>query len=166
MSRSSKLAPRQQPYWLLSIDPAKAAGWALFEDGKLLRWGAADGSTWRTLNASLAEVAKLVTTFSNCVKKCCIEEAYPTWGKQSFRGTCTLGRRRGLAQAAAESAGFDDFSFVMPSEWQGPMGWRKGQDSKEWSLELCRSRYGIVGITHDVSDAILLGQHMLDSYLV
>lgn len=156
----------QPPFWLLSIDPAKEAGWCLFEMGKPLRWGTADGSTWKGLVKELYEVQGLLhrtaTSFES--RECVIEDGFFQYGKQTFKGTLTLGRRRGLAQAAAESVGIDKFTYIAPSTWQNGLGWRRGIDTKTWSLSYVKARYGLDNISHDTADAIALGAYHLDSY--
>jgi Holliday junction resolvasome RuvABC endonuclease subunit len=159
---AKKQATLQQPFFLLSIDPAKAAGFAFFIAGRLTEYGEADGSRWKTLHEKLQPLERFKTD-DWLLAECVIEEAFPTFGRQNFKSTCTLGRRRGLAQAAAESIGIDKFSFVQPSTWQNALGWRRGQDTKVWSLGLVKTRYGVDNISDDTSDAINLGQWFLDS---
>lgn len=158
----SKHKPPKPPFFLLSIDPAKAAGFAFFIAGRLTEYGEVDGSSWKTLSEKLKPLERFKTD-DWPQAECVIEEAFPTYGKQNFKGICTLGRRRGLAQAAAESIDINTFSFVQPNIWQLALGWRRGQDTKVWSKALVKTRYGVDNISDDVADAINLGQWYLDS---
>ena len=159
---------RQPPYFLLSIDPAAAAGWCLFAGGKPRLWGAVDGSTWRSLNAALQGAAAFMQEISlynpEVKRECVIEDGFFQYGKQTFKGTLTLGRRRGLAQAAAESVGIDKFTFIGPSTWQNGLGWTRGQDTKVWSKAYVESRWQLGEMSHDVADAVALGSYFLDTY--
>lgn len=152
-------ASRQPPDKLLSIDPAKDAGWAFFQAGKPVAWGAVDGSTWKSLNAALQPIASLAAG-----GELVCEDGFFQYGKMTFKGTLTLGRRRGLAQAAAESIGIDKFTFIVPSTWQNGLGWRKGIDTKVWSLNRAKACWGITDISHDTADALNLGAYFIDSY--
>ncbi len=167
MSKAKPKAPPIRPYSLLAIDPAAAAGWALFINGNVSCWGAANGATWRSFSNTLdhAGVRQYITETPNDMRECVIEDGFPTWGSnQSFKGTMTLGRRRGIAQSAAESMGFDKFTYISPSTWQNALGWRRGQDTKEWSLAYVKTRYGISDISHDTSDALALGTYYLGTF--
>ncbi len=172
MSSRRAKAPRQQPIWLLSIDPAAAAGWCLFKDGKPRCWGEADGTTWRGLVTSMRPVRDaMFGDFSNGpsdgvlgTRECVIEDGFFQYGKMTFKGTLTLGRRRGLAQAAGEDAGIDKFTFIGPSTWQNGLGWTRGQDTKVWSKAYVESRWQLGEMTHDVADAVALGSYFIDNY--
>jgi hypothetical protein len=56
------------------------------------------------------------------------------------------------------------FTYIVPSTWQNGLGWRKGQDTKEWSVAYVKQRWGIDDITHDVADSIALGSYYIDNY--
>jgi hypothetical protein len=152
----------QPPVWLLSLDPAAAAGYCLFHESKPHAWGAADGSSWSTLITQLGLVQTCIASGGKV--EGVIEEGFFQFGKQTFKGALTLGRRRGLAQAAAEWCGVHKFTYIVPSTWQNGLGWRKGQDTKEWSVAYVKQRWGIDDITHDVADSIALGSYYIDNY--
>lgn len=167
MSSKRAKAPRQPPVWLLSIDPAAAAGWCLFYEGTPKLWGAADGSTWKGLMNELYPVQTLLhasTLTPIKTRECVIEDGFFQYGKQTFKGTLTLGRRRGLAQAAGEAVGIDKFTFIGPSTWQNGLGWTRGQDTKVWSKAYVKSRWQLDEASHDVCDAIALGTYFIDNY--
>ena len=157
---------RQPPVWLLSIDPAAAAGWCLFKDGKPICWGEADGATYKGLIRGLRPARDLLYPIAGDGKdrECVIEDGFFQYGKQTFKGTLTLGRRRGLAQAAAESHDIDKFTFIGPSTWQNGLGWTRGQDTKVWSKAYVESRWQLGEMSHDVADAVALGSYFLDTY--
>lgn len=159
-----KTPPRQPPVWLLSIDPAAAAGWCLFYEGKPNLWGEADGTKWRTLKDSLVQAHARMWSSGDTKKECVIEDGFFQYGKMTFKGTLTLGRRRGLAQAAGEAVGIDKFTFIGPSTWQNGLGWTRGQDTKVWSKAFVESRWQLGELSHDVADAVALGTYYLDNY--
>ncbi len=156
--------PRQPPIWLLSIDPAAAAGWCLFKEGKPHSWGTADGSTWTGLMASMEAQWLPQILATTDARECVIEDGFFQYGKMTFKGTLTLGRRRGLAQAAAEAHGIDKFTFIGPSTWQNGLGWTRGQDTKVWSKAYVESRWQLGEMSHDVADAVALGSYFIDNY--
>ncbi len=149
---------------ILAIDPAKAAGWALFVDRKLVCYGAADGSMWHTLIAAMKGVTGWLIGRDSTA--CVIEDGFYS-GPRNFRGVLTLGRRRGLAQAAAEFYGFRKFEFIGPQNRDGQVGWQtglgyvRGGDSKAFSLGFAKAHYGLEHISHDVADAICIGHYYL-----
>lgn len=167
MAKKAKVS--QPPFYLLSLDPAADAGYCLFKAGKPFLWGPMDGTTWKSMYTALLDAHNYIAeTYRDPSKtaECVIEEGFFQYGKSTFKGALTLGRRRGLAQAAAEAIGLEKFTFHVPSTWQNGLGWRKesGMSTKEWSLALVKERWGITGITHDVADAIALGTYHLDNY--
>jgi len=93
-----------------------------------------------------------------------LEDGFFQYGKQTFKGTLTLGRRRGLAQAAGEWCGIDKFTFIGPSTWQHGLGWTRGQDTKVWSLNYVKTRYGLDINSHDTADSLALGTYFIDNY--
>ncbi len=150
---------------VLAIDPAKAAGFALFVDGALTGYGPADGSTWKTLVKALFPYLTPEPHYPGQML-CVIEDGFYS-GPRNFKGVLTLGRRRGLAQAAAEYYGFHKFEFIGPQKRDGVMGWqdglgyKRGGDSKAFSLAFVKEKYGVEGISHDVADAICIGHYYL-----
>ncbi len=150
--------PRQQPDFLLSIDPAEAAGWALFENGKLVKYGAARGAHFHTF---LEDIMKHISPSTNFAAGTVLIEQ--GWLNRS-KGAITLSQRRGIAQSIGEFLGFRDVKYVGPSTWQNALGWRKGQDTKEWSLERAAMVYALKDITNDVADAVNLGSYYLGTF--
>lgn len=144
---------------VLAIDPAKAAGFALFVDGELRVYGAADGSMWRTLIEAMRTITPWVAVASSDMQ-CVIEDGFYS-GPRNFKAVMTLGRRRGLAQAAGEFYGFRKFEFVDPQKWQRALGYKRGGDSKAFSLAFVKAQYGVEAISDDVSDAICIGHYYL-----
>lgn len=162
---SKSPAASSKPTYILAIDPAKKAGMALlYDDGveaKLLRYGAVDGSAWVTLVALAREfMVGVPPELTHCV----IEDGILT-GFAKAKAVMTLGRRRGLAQAAAEACGITQFAHIVPNEWQGGLGYKRGGDSKKFSLDYVRDVYGVTGISDDVSDAVALGTYYLKKLL-
>jgi Holliday junction resolvasome RuvABC endonuclease subunit len=156
MARKKIVLPRI----ILAIDPAKAAGFALYVDRKLIHYGAVDGSTWRTMAPVFATaVADLPADFE---RVCVVEDGFIT-RPFNAKGVLTLGRRRGLAQAAAEAAGFEKFEYIGPSTWQNTLfGPLKGRDTKDLSMAYAAGM-GALGISHDEADAICLGAYYLQA---
>lgn len=159
----SSNTPAASTRFILSIDPAKKAGMALLSDDgtetKLLKYGAVDGSTWVTLVALAREfMVGIPPEKTHCV----IEDGILT-GRAKAKSVMTLGRRRGLAQAAAEACGITEFSHIIPNDWQGGLGYKRGGDPKKFSLEFARLVYGVEGQPDDVTDAIALGTFYIKS---
>ena len=158
MRKSSKPPTRL----LLSIDPAKKAGVALFLDGKLVGTRAADGSKWRPLYEAIKDLlASTISTPEN-TQKVVIEDGWLNkgWGA---KGALTLGRRRGIAQAAAEAAGFtEDPEFIGPSTWQCALfGKLAADESKRKALEYVAIRYNLTDVSEDEADAVCIGSYVL-----
>lgn len=163
---SSTPAALSHVHYILSIDPAKKAGMALLSDDgvetKLLRYGAVDGSTWVSLVALAREfMVGIPPEQTHCV----IEDGILT-GFAKAKAVMTLGRRRGLAQAAGEAVGIREFAHIVPNEWQGGLGYKRGGNPKKFSLDYVRDVYGVTGISDDVSDAVALGTYYLQKYVI
>jgi hypothetical protein len=152
----TKAKPRKRPRVILAFDPGEAAGVALIVDGELWGWGAANGSTWRSL---LMVARPLTEHFANIPvdeKVCVIEEGWVD-RLRSGKSSLTLARRRGLAQAVGEACGFERFELVPSSTWQnGLHGSIHGKDTKELALTFARERWGVCAPTHDCAEAICL----------
>lgn len=140
---------------VLGIDPGEHAGVALLVDGKLQWYRAANGSKFVTLRDAIREDL----TGAECV----IEDGW--LARIGAKGALTLGRRRGLAQAAAESWGVDArrVHFIHSSTWQntlfGSHKARGGQDTKDLSLQFVRDTYAVTPDSHDIADAICLAHY-------
>lgn len=160
MSRKRKPAPVYRA--VLGIDPAKSAGAALFVDGELVGYTPADGTTWKTLDAAIrAIITPAVASIPEAERLCVIEDGFLS-GFGNAKGTLTLGRRRGLAQAAAESNGFHNFVFAPVPRWLIDVhGSIYKKDTKELSLARAKEVYGVEGQTDDTTDAVLLGEWAL-----
>lgn len=148
-----------KPHIVLALDPAKAAGFALFVGGKLVSSGAADGSMWHTLIEAMKVITPFIVTQGND-SICLIEDAVYV-GPRNFKGMMTLGLRRGLCQAAAEYFGFRKFEFIGPNTWQHGLGYKRGGESKAFSAEYAAKHFGVQHVTHDESDAICIGHYYL-----
>jgi Holliday junction resolvasome RuvABC endonuclease subunit len=144
------------PNFLLAIDPGASAGWALFEEGKLTAYGTARGSMWRSFVQDMAP--KLKNWYQNGTA--IIEQGWTNRSKSAL----TLGQRRGLAQAAAEFFGFDQIEYIASSTWMnGLYGSIHGKDTKRLSTERVRTVHNLVDLTHDVCDAINIGEYFLQN---
>jgi hypothetical protein len=144
---------------VLGVDPAAAAGAALFVDGKLLGHCAFDGSTFWSSYDALEGLLKAATIADPVSLTCVIEEGYLSF--RSGKGALTLARRRGIAQSAAEALGFRDFVFIVPSNWQGALFGRMATGtSKLHSLARVKQNHQI-DVTADVADAI----NMVEAYM-
>jgi hypothetical protein len=151
--KASPRKPRKRPRVILAFDPGEAAGVALIADGELWGWGAANGSTWRGLLAVARPLAENFVDIPADEKVCVIEEGWV----DKRRGSHTLARRRGLAQAAAEACGFERFELVPSSTWQNALhDGIHGKDTKELALAFAREKWGVCADTHDIAEAICL----------
>lgn len=149
-----------KPRLVLAIDPAKAAGIAVFLDGQLAGYAEADGSSWTSMAPVIKGLVAAYADIPDNQRHCTIEEGFGL-GK----GAKTLDRRRGIAQASAESAGFHSFMYLYPSTWQnstfGPIG---GRDTKALSTAYVRDRFQVEGVSHDVADAISIGAYVVGEH--
>lgn len=144
------------PNFLLAIDPGAAAGWALFEEGKLTAYGTARGSMWRTLVQDMSP--KLKNWYQNGTAV--IEQGWLNRSKSAI----TLSQRRGLAQAAAEFFGFDKIEYIASSTWMnGLYGPIHDKDTKQLSTERVRTVHNLVDLSHDVCDAINIAEYFLQT---
>lgn len=146
---------KSTPNFLLAIDPGAAAGWALFEENKLVRHGRARGSMWRSFVQDMSP--HLQNWYENGTVV--IEQGWLNRSKSAI----TLSQRRGLAQAAAEFYGFSNVEYIASSTWMnGLYGSIHGKDTKQLSIERVRNVHGLVDISHDVCDAINIGDYWLE----
>lgn len=163
MSRKSSKR-RFPPRLVLAIDPAKKAGLALFLDGKLIATRAADGSKWAPLRDAISAMLVNVEFYGDVkdFKQVVIEDGW-ILGPWNSKGALTLGRRRGLAQGAAEACGFiEDPVMIGPSTWQCALFGKLAKDeSKLRALQFCHTTYGLDNITEDEADAVCLGHYAL-----
>jgi hypothetical protein len=149
------------PKYLLSVDPARFAGWAFFIGGKLKFYGEADGSQWHTFKDAMSGL----TLYSNDIAAhpvaeavCVIEQGWSNGSKSAM----TLAQRRGIAQAAAEAYGFRKFIFQHSSTWQNQLyGPLAGRNTKELAIDYAIKTWQVSNISHDVADAIAIGSHYL-----
>lgn len=146
------------PEYLLAIDPGAAAGWALFEKGKLQYWGQARGSMWHTFKEDLWPLDSNTATYAQGI--CIIEQGWLNRSKSAI----TLSQRRGLAQAAAEACGFRKFEFIASATWQnGIYGSIHGKDTKLLSLRRVQLVHKKIDLSHDICDAINIGDWYLEN---
>jgi hypothetical protein len=152
MSKRAPKAKKRQRV-ILAFDPGESAGVALIADGELWGWGPADGSTWRGLLASARPLAEHFVDVPADEKICIIEEGWVDGRK----GSHTLARRRGLAQAAAEACGFERFELVPSSTWQNQLhGSIRGRDTKALALDFAQQNWNVTAASHDIAEAICL----------
>ncbi len=157
---------RQAPRLLLVIDPAAAAGVALFVDGNLKAYAKADGSSWLTLAPVVSTLLHLhmPPLVPPSERLCAIEDGFISF--HSIKGSLTLGRRRGIAQAAAEAAGITNFTFVGASTWQSKIFGGRVEVTKVASIALAScviddSMLVSSHLTDDEADAICIGDYVL-----
>lgn len=146
---------------VLSIDPAKAAGAALFIDGKLTgNIEFAGDSFWTSYDAVEWLLHNSPNISDEATRVCIIEEqVIPGRGG---KGALTLGRRRGLVQAAAEAHGFNELVLIGASTWQNKLfgGRVETGETKNASIARVQTAHGIT-TGPDVADAINIGDYYL-----
>ncbi len=155
---------RQAPRLLLVIDPAAAAGVALYVNGQLQGCAKADGSKWLTLAPVVAAMMRPYVHLPAHEKLCAIEDGFISF--HSIKGSLTLGRRRGIAQAAAEAAGITNFTFVGASTWQSKIFGGRVEDTKVASIAhatciLDSAMIDSTSISDDEADAICIGAYVI-----
>jgi Holliday junction resolvasome RuvABC endonuclease subunit len=140
---------------VLVCDPAKAAGLAFIEGGRVSASAICDGSSFHTLSEKMRVVLTAAKSSVPLNQTLFLFEA--GWiGARSQKSALTLQLRRGLAVAAAEACGLFRFASVSPSTWQNSLfGSLKGRDTKQLSVAYAQS-LGLSPETDDEADAICI----------
>lgn len=162
MSKRGKLSAAA----VLAIDPAEYAGVAAVESDAVTYSAPAKGDRWVTLAPAVAAAVRSLSCHPDQIL-CVIEEGW--LARRSMKGTMTLARRRGIAQAAAEAAGIQAFEFISPSTWQHalfPKGWQAQEDttSKLWSVKFAQ-QYCPRVVDDNEADAICLAVYGFNQYI-
>lgn len=153
--RSAKQKPHPRPQLLLALDPAGAAGIALFAEGKLVAHAPCNGSSWLTFMQTLKP---LVEPY---LLKYPPEERHVVLERHQ-RVHTTLGERRGIAQAAAEACGFPTWTYVHAATWQSVIfNHKRPDDTKVAATDYVEAHYGFRPEIDDVADAICLGSYYI-----
>lgn len=160
---AAKKREKLRPRMTLAVDPGEQGGLALYVGEALVQTRATNGSSWRVMSADITEMCASYSFIPTEHRLCVIENGF---GRGI--GSKTLDRRRGIAQAAAESCGFVNYHLVYPATWQTSVwGGLKGRDTKELSLSHARERNPYVPIAdHNVADAVLIGAWAVDNLLI
>jgi Holliday junction resolvasome RuvABC endonuclease subunit len=146
---------RKAPRLLISGDAAAAAGLALFRDGKLVAHSPANGSSFITLRQIVDLMLTPHADIPSSERLAIIEDGFISF--HSVKGSLTLGRRRGLMQAAFEANGFATTDYVPAASWQSFIfGGKRVEDTKASSLARAETEFGLTGITDDVADALCM----------
>ncbi len=156
-----KGAPTRTPRLLLSLDPALAAGMALFIDGKLVAHAPADGSSFRSfLQVVAPHIKQYAEGIANDDRVVVMEQHWiPKFG---VNGSLTLGQRRGIAQSVGEAVGCTRWFYVPSSTWQSwAFGGKRVEDTKAASIERVTYKLHTSPATDDVADAINMGDYFL-----
>lgn len=162
MSRKSE-RPKTPPRLVLALDPAKAAGAAVFLDGKLVGYADADGSSWTSLVRALKPILAGYDDVPTNRRAVVLETGWAA--NRGAKSLHTLAVRRGLAMAAAEAFGFHSIEWVYPATWQNAMfGPLAGRDTKQLALGLAKELYGLEGVTDNVADAAVIGTWLVRQY--
>ena len=151
---------------ILSLDTStKSTGFAVFNDGKLIRYSSIDKSdkkdSYERMAAMVYDIMVLIEREAPDVVV--IEETVVPRNPQTQRMlTMILGAVFGVCI-------YNNFDYcsIRPTQWRKAVHAdehlpRKREELKAWSLDRVKSLYEIDNITDDVSDAILIGQAFLN----
>jgi hypothetical protein len=136
---------------VLSVDPAAKAGASVFLDGVLKGYKEFNGASFWTAYEALGDLLKGMPEDAEYL--CLTEEGFVG---APGAGSLTLGRRRGLIQAAAEALGIQQIMFISPSSWQPKiLGFVPKGQTKIASQAYVHAKYDI-SPGPDVSDSICI----------
>jgi len=153
----SKLPP---PKLVLVIDPAAAAGVALFAEGKLVAHSPAKGDSFRSLMQVVSPLVEpYLAKYPESERICLLEQHWMSF--RSVKGSLTLGQRRGIAQSAGEACGFNLWLYIGASTWQNGLFGGRVPDTKAAAVKYVQDKYGFTPATDDVADAIAIGNYYL-----
>jgi hypothetical protein len=155
-----KGTPIPTPRLLLAIDPAAAAGAALFVDGQLVSCTPADGTSF---TAMLQTVRPLLASYGHITERVVVLEQH--WMSfHSQKGSMTLGQRRGIAQSVGEALGCTRWFYVPSATWQShAFDGTKPEDTKSSSIRVANALWPHIQFpTDDCSDAALIGNYFIN----
>lgn len=150
--------------WVLSIDPGSHTGLSLFENGEFRNSLACSGESFLSIRDAMLELFGKLPVTEAASKQAVLECGFIG---PSRAGSLKLERRRGLAQAAAESLGFS-VAELFPVTWQSRTLRQLGDSkpgsgrirSAEWkrrALKMANSISPAAITSSDCADAICLG---------
>ena len=152
---------------ILSLDTStKASGYAIFDNGKLIRYSSIDLSNIKDTDARfrqmISELYKLIEY--ECPDSVVIEEMVVPRNPQTQRLlTMILGAVYGKCLNLGLS-----YTALRPTQWRKYVRNcdeklpRKREELKPWSIRKVNEIWGLRGIDDNVSDAILIGQAYLN----
>lgn len=152
---------------ILSLDTStKNTGYAVFNDGKLIRYSSIDKSdkkdSYERMAAMVYDIMVLIEREAPDVVV--IEETVVPRNPQTQRMLTMI---LGAVFCVCIQNNFD-YCSLRPTQWRKAARDkdeklpRKQEELKAWSLDRVKLLYGIDNITDDVSDAILIGQAFLN----
>lgn len=148
------------PNLLLSVDPGADGGWVLWVDGKIKSHGVMNGNNTQGMYRLIGGLSK--TTKSRPVLV--IEKQYINTDKKrgNIRTGMLLIERRARWQTIAELFAWD-VVFVNPRSWQSKIiKGVPGNNTKEKSMVVAQQIMNCEPPTHDVADAVCIGQYYLN----
>lgn len=149
------------PTLLISGDAAAAAGITLWYKGKLVAHSVANGASFKTLWQVVAPMIAPYKDIPSNERLALVEEGFA-------QGTGTLGRRRGLMQAAFEVGGFERMEFPLVSTWHSYIfGGKRPPDTKVASVKYAVEVLGLPPtITDDIADSACMAKYFFDERVV
>lgn len=152
MPKTAGRKSASKPRLVVTIDPAREAGVAVFVGGRYVASAPADGSTWVGLMRVLKPMLANYDYIPQVERLAVIEDGF---GKGI--GAKTLDRRRGLAQAACEACGIHNFEWISPATWICALFGSTKVDTKVESVKYVRAFLNVIPQDHNESDAIAMG---------
>ncbi len=161
-SDKKPLRKYQMPTLLISGDCGQNAGITLWLKGKCVAHSVANGSSFKALWQIVGPMIAPYKHVPNDERLGLVEEGFISFA--SVKGSLTLGRRRGLMQAAFEAGGFERIEYPLVATWQSHIfNHKRPPDTKEASMRYAIDVLGLPPtITDDVADAACMARYFLD----
>ncbi len=145
------------PELFVSVDPGGEGGWVAWVKGEIQNYGLMNGNNSQAIYRLIRGLNKPKWEGHPVLV---IEKQYMGRNsKMNVQASIKLVERRTRWQVIAELFGWD-IVFLAPASWQSKIIKRiPGNTTKERSMIAARQLLGDVEITHDVADAVCIGEY-------
>lgn len=168
MSRAASSKKKKPPNFVVAIDPGEHAGIAMIDnDGFLVFSTPAAGDKWTTLSARLCQLIKEHGIVPEQMQYALgvIEQGWLGKGR-GMKSGMTLSQRRGIAQAALESAGIQRIEYIHSSTWQNASyDTIHNKDTKEEAMKYVKEKFLHTPLTSDEAEAIVLAHYAYKEFI-
>ena len=152
---------------ILSLDTSsKITGYAIFNDGKLIRYSSIDKSNIKDSDERMKDMVKCLIALieREAPDVVVIEETFLSKNPQT---QCMLIMILGSVFGVCVYNNYNYYS-LRPTQWRKAVHGddeklpRKRDELKKWSINKVSELFGINDINDDISDAILIGQAFIN----